>query len=225
MANEKLVSKIFDSVVKTYDKFLNFTTFGRINNWQRELIKRIPQVENILDIGTGTGEIVKKLKETHQNSNIIGLDVSFNMLKKAKEKVKNCFFIKASAYSLPFKNNSLDAVLSSLVFRHLDNEKALEEFDRVLKKRGFIGILDITKPNKFIYKPIFFFSNVIFRPIGEIIFSKEEYDYFMESIENSKTEKELEELFNKYGYRKVNSSKKFLGMVIIIVFQKIECKN
>jgi len=220
MANEKLVSKIFDSVVKSYDKFLNSMTFGRINSWQRELINSIPNANVILDVGTGTGEILKKSKDKFPKATVIGLDVSLNMLKKAKEKVRINSLVKASAYRLPFKNNSIDALLSSLVFRHLNNELALKEFDRVVSKGGYIGILDISKPNKFIYNTIFFFANRIFRPVGQLIFSREEWDYFMESIENSKSEKELEELFRSYGYKMIYSTKKFLGMVIIIVFKK-----
>jgi demethylmenaquinone methyltransferase/2-methoxy-6-polyprenyl-1,4-benzoquinol methylase len=219
-SNEGLVSKIFDSVVKTYDKFLTSVTFGRINAWQRELVKNTPNLDLVLDVGTGTGEVIKKIKEINPKSKVIGLDIAFNMLKKAKEKVSDAFYMKASAYKIPIKDKSLNTVVSSLVFRHLDNEKALKEFDRVLKDGGYISILDIAKPNPIIYKTIFFFANVIFRPIGQIIFSKEEYDYFMESIENSKTEAELEKLFSKYSYKKIYSSKKFLGMVLIIVFKK-----
>ena len=222
MANEKLVSRIFDSVVKSYDKFLNSLTLGRINSWQRELAENITikDSEKILDVGTGTGEVIKKIKEINLKSTVIGLDLSKNMLLKAKKKTGYNTFIKASAYNLPFKNCSLDAVVSSLVFRHLDNERALKEFNRVLKKEGLIGILDIAKPNPILYRIIFFVANKIFRPFGEIIFSKEEWDYFIESIENSKTERELEKLFEKYSYKKIYSSKKLGGLVIIIVFQK-----
>ena len=223
MANEKLVSKIFDSVVKNYDKFLNSLTFGKINSWQKELADNVSLFDDgkILDIGTGTGEIIKKLKGINLKNTVVGLDVSQNMLKRAKEKTGYNTFVKASAYNLPFKNCSFDAIVSSLVFRHLDNERALIEFDKVLKRNGLIGILDIAKPNPFLYKLIYFFANKIFRPVGHLIFSKEEWDYFMESIENSKTERELEDLFNKLSYRKVYSSKKFGGLVIIIVFQKV----
>ncbi len=222
MVNEKLVSKIFDSVVKNYDRFLNSMTFGKIGKWQRELAETVSISVNgtVLDVGTGTGEVLKKFKEINLKNTVIGLDVSQNMLKKAKEKTGYNTFIKASAYNLPFKNCSLDAIVSSLVFRHLDNEKALLEFNRVLKEDGLIGILDIAKPNPLLYRIIYFLGNKIFRPIGQLIFSREEWDYFMHSIENSKTERELEKLFEKHSYKKIYSSKKFGGLVIIIVFKK-----
>ncbi|WP_457642878.1 class I SAM-dependent methyltransferase [Persephonella sp.] len=222
MAQEKLAAKIFDSVVKRYDRFLNFATFGFINKWQEVLVKNTPAGEFPLDIGTGTGEVVSKLIQAYPDSFPVGLDVAPNMLKKAKEKNsgKRAFFVQASAYDLPFKDSSITSVLMSLVFRHLDGDKAVSEFTRVLKTGGHIGILDISKPSKVIYNSIFFFANRIFRPVGQIIFSKEEYDYFMESIQNSKTPEELEDMFKKHGYSMVFSRTFFLGMVAVSVFKK-----
>ncbi len=222
MAQEKIAAKIFDSVVRRYDRFLRFATFGSIDGWQEVLVKQVPVGRFPLDVGTGTGEIVKKIHRIYPDSIPVGIDVAFNMLKSAKEKNKEGknLFIRASAYDLPFKNKSIDSILSSLVFRHLDSDKATEEFSRVLKNGGYVGILDISKPSKFIYGSIYFFADRIFRPVGERIFSKEEYDYFIESIENSMTADQLEDFFEKKGYSKIFMEKRFLGMVIIAVFKK-----
>jgi len=222
--NEKLAARIFDSVVKTYDAFLNFATFGFINSWQNEMINNVPSGRYFVDIGTGTGEVVKKVNDIYPEANVIGIDVSLGMLKKAVEKNRNRendLFIKASALEMPLKDETVDAVLSSLVFRHLPPEKAAKEISRVLKKGGYLGILDISKPKiKLIYKLIFFFANVIFRPIGTRIFSKKEYDYFMESIENLMTAQELESFLKNYSFTQVYQSSKVFGMVTISIFRK-----
>ena len=222
MAQEKIAARIFDSVVKRYDRFLRFATFGFIDRWQEVLVKKTPAGRFPLDVGTGTGEVVKKIQNIYPESVPVGIDVSFNMLKKAKEKNKERknLFIRASAYNLPFKDKSIDSILTSLVFRHLDSDKATEEFSRVLKNGGYVGILDISKPSKFIYGSIYFFADKIFRPVGERIFSKEEYNYFLESIENSMTAEQLESFFKEKGYTRVFIEKRFLGMVIISVFKK-----
>ncbi|SNZ03864.1 demethylmenaquinone methyltransferase / 2-methoxy-6-polyprenyl-1,4-benzoquinol methylase [Persephonella hydrogeniphila] len=223
MAQEKLAAKIFDSVVKRYDRFLKFTTFGLIDRWQNILVENTPAGENPLDIGTGTGEIVKKIHKNYPDSIPIGVDVSFNMLLRAKEKNKDHknLFIQASAYELPFKKSTISSIFLSLVFRHLSDEKAILEFDRVLKNSGYIGILDISKPPKIIFNTIFFFANRIFRPVGERIFSREEYDYFMDSVIKSKTPEELEDLFKNHGYTKSFIKKAFFGMIVIAVFRKV----
>ncbi|WP_457626297.1 class I SAM-dependent methyltransferase [Persephonella sp.] len=222
MAQEKLAAKIFDSVVKRYDKFLKLTTFGLIDKWQNILVRNVPAGKFPLDIGTGTGEIVRKIHRRYPDSIPAGIDVSLNMLQKAKKKNKEYknLFIQASAYHLPFKNSSIDSIFLSLVFRHLSDEEAIAEFDRVLKNNGYIGILDISKPPKIIFNSIFFFANKIFRPVGEKIFSKEEYDYFMDSVIKSKNPDELEEFFKKHRYRRTFLKKAFFGMVVIAVFKK-----
>ncbi|WP_456392457.1 class I SAM-dependent methyltransferase [Persephonella sp.] len=222
MTQEKLAARIFDSVVRRYDRFLRFTTFGLIDRWQEILVENTPAGNFPVDIGTGTGEVVKKLLRRYPDSKPAGVDVAPNMLKKAMEKTRGseAVFIQASAYNLPFKKNSVTSILMSLVFRHLDAEKAVEEFSSVLKEGGYIGILDISKPSKLLFSLIFFFANRIFRPLGQIIFSREEYDYFMESVLNSRSPEELEAFFRKKGFSMVYSSTHFLGMIVIAVFKK-----
>ncbi len=222
MAQEKIAERIFDSVVKSYDAFLSSVTFGLINKWQSILVDNTPVGKISVDLGTGTGEVIKKIKKTNPEVFTIGVDVSQNMLLKAKEKLKdtNTALVKASAYKMPFKNDSVDSILMSLVFRHLDAEKAIPEFSRVLKKGGYVSILDISKPHKIIFNSIFFFADRIFRPLGQRIFTKEEYDYFMESVLNSRKPEELEALFKKYSFKKEYITTKFGGMVVIAVFKK-----
>ncbi len=223
---ELLAQKIFDSVVRNYDPFLNRATFGFINQWQYELINNIPSGKWFVDIGTGTGEIVKKVNGIYPETKVIGIDVSMNMLRKAVEKVEGDqrdIFLRASALKMPFKDNSIDAVLSSLTFRHLSLEEAAKEINRVLKIGGYFGILDISKPkSEKLYKGVYFFSNKIFRPVGTSIFSKEEYDYFMESIEKALTPEQLSERLSEFGFQEVFQTSKFFGMVTISIFRKVQ---
>ena len=54
---------------------------------------------------------------------------------------------KADAENLPFESNSIDCLTISYGFRNISNyEKALEEFYRVLKPGGKLGILEFSKP-------------------------------------------------------------------------------
>ncbi|NPA58684.1 MAG: class I SAM-dependent methyltransferase [Aquificae bacterium] len=222
MGQEKLAAKIFDSVVKRYDRFLRFATFGLIDKWQETLVNNTPAGKYPVDVGTGTGEVVKKITDRYPEALPFGIDVAPNMLKTAKEKNKDsrAVFMQASAYNLPFKNGAVSSILMSLVFRHLDGKTALVEFDRVLQEGGHVGLLDISKPSPALFKAIFFFANRIFRPIGEKVFSKEEYDYFMESILNARTPSELERFFGERGFSMVFSKTFFLGMVVVAVFKK-----
>lgn len=222
---KSIAEKIFDGVYKAYDKFLNFATFNRINSWQTTLIQNTPNGKYILDIGTGTGEIVKKIYEKVKKSSFIyGVDLSFNMLKVSKLKINqdNVLFLKADALNLPFKKNSVDNIYFSLVFRHLPSEKIINQIKEVLNENGYVSILEIAKPkSKIIYNLILVFADKIFRPFGRLLFSKEEWNYFIESIKNSMAKEELTEFFEKSGFKLYFYESRFLGLIHLAVFKKI----
>ncbi|HIE60107.1 MAG TPA: methyltransferase domain-containing protein [Persephonella sp.] len=220
MANTKIASKVFSSVSKVYDKFLEKFTLGYIHKWQSKLIENTTVKETVLDIGTGTGEILKKINESYPNIYLIGVDISFSMLKLAKKKLPKANFILADAHNLPLKNQTITNIFFSLTFRHLNYKDILRSLKKILKKEGEISILEIPKPSKFIYFLIIIFMKFIFKPIGILIFTKEEYEYFIHSIENSLTVKELVNLFEKNGFKTVYIEKKLFGLLVLAVFRK-----
>jgi ubiquinone/menaquinone biosynthesis C-methylase UbiE len=98
----------------------------------RKFVKR--EEGNILDIGCGTGRYSLPLKE--YGYRVIGIDKHINQLKYAP---KSLPLIRASAISLPFKNNFFAACLVILVIHQLNNEdkiKLIKESYRVLKPEG-----------------------------------------------------------------------------------------
>ncbi len=90
-------------------------------------------VENgvIADIGCGEGYYTGAVKLSG-DYNICGIDISKNALKYAAKALKGSEFAVASAFSLPFKDESVDCVLS--VFA----PSCYEEFYRVLKMGGVL---------------------------------------------------------------------------------------
>lgn len=99
-------------------------------------LKKNPN-KKILDVGCGTGMLLKKL-EGYGNAQ--GIDISENALQFSRErKVK---VTKASIDKIPFKNNSFDfvTVMNVLYHKKVDEKKAVRELNRVLKKHGFLLI-------------------------------------------------------------------------------------
>lgn len=222
---KSVVEKIFDSVHKSYDVFLRFATFRNIDRWQNEVIQNTPTGRFVVDVGTGTGEVLKKVHQKDSQSLLIGMDLSTNMLKQAKAKLEKTgatpVLIKADALNMPFKKSTVDNLFFSLVFRHLPAKDVISEVGRVLKTGGYISILDIAKPSsKLFSKLIHYFADKMFRPVGRLYFSGPEWDYFVESIKNSMTTTELLDFFKKYGFKTIYYKKKFFGLIHIAVFQK-----
>jgi len=110
----------------------------KINEGRKSILSRITE-EEILEIGFGTGI---NLKFYPQNvKKIIGIDANNGMLEQAKKKITNGRFeidlIGQSSESLPFPDNSINAVLSTYTLCSIKEiNVALKEIYRVLKPSG-----------------------------------------------------------------------------------------
>ena len=110
--------------------------------------------ESVLDVGCGTGSLTMTAKRAVDSVNIIGIDIAPKMVKRAKEKAEkqkmDIQFKAASIDKLPFKNESFDIVISSLMMHHLPVRMkitGLKEIYRVLKKGGRFLLSDWGRPN------------------------------------------------------------------------------
>lgn len=103
-----------------------------------------------LDIGTGPGTIPLHLARTHSGSSTMGLDISLEMLEKALIHCENMGIsmplTAADGEFLPFRDESLDVVISLFSLHHMDNPGRLfKEADRVLKPGGSLLIIDFRR--------------------------------------------------------------------------------
>ena len=94
----------------------------------------------ILDAGCGTGGLIRRLSRAHPTWRWTGLDLEPLACELARIR-GGVEIIQGSTTALPFPNASFDAVVSSDVLYHLDDdESALREIFRVLKPGGLVVI-------------------------------------------------------------------------------------
>jgi ubiquinone/menaquinone biosynthesis C-methylase UbiE len=104
-----------------------------------EVMKEMENLKDkvVLDIGCGTGIMEGMLL---QAKHIIGLDISIEMIKIAKEKYKgyyNISWVNADAENLPIKSKSIDLSLMITVIQNIPSPPdALKEIERTLKLEG-----------------------------------------------------------------------------------------
>lgn len=114
--------------------------------WTRAFEAMLPRGRlNVLDVGCGTGELVFVLAD--MGHTVTGIDLSEEMLKKAREKGKklglNAKFATGDAEKLDFDDASFDVVYNRHLLWTLSHpEKALQEWKRVLTKEGQVIIID-----------------------------------------------------------------------------------
>lgn len=98
--------------------------------------------KHILDVGSGAGQIAKHLlKFADWNAKITCLDLSHDMLRRARNRLKSYRpkHVVADATRLPFGDETFDCITCGYVLEHLPDARAgLRELSRVLTPGGRI---------------------------------------------------------------------------------------
>jgi len=113
--------------------------------------------ERVLDVCCGTGTLSIMIAEkVRLQGVVVGVDLSPNMIKVAKQKGKhsNVEFVLATAELLPFRENTFNKALCSFGLHEMTRvgrRNALREIHIVLKKNGRLNVCDGNLPkNPFI---------------------------------------------------------------------------
>jgi SAM-dependent methyltransferase len=105
----------------------------------------VTRFRSILDLGSGAGQILRHLiKVTPEGTQIVACDLSHQMLRRARRRVKSQrpMYVAADMTRLPFADNSFDCVTSGYVIEYLpDPRPGLEEIGRVLRPGGSLLLL------------------------------------------------------------------------------------
>lgn len=110
--------------------------------------------KQILDVCCGTGSLTSLLSQRAGVSGcVLGVDLSASMLRRAREKAKDCgaSFLKANAEHLPFPGGTFDQVFVSLGLHEMPcdaRRNTLQEILRTLKPGGSLFVLDYNLPKR-----------------------------------------------------------------------------
>jgi demethylmenaquinone methyltransferase/2-methoxy-6-polyprenyl-1,4-benzoquinol methylase len=219
------VNQVFDSVAGRYDLMNDLMSFGLHRLWKDEAVRMLSPLEGerILDLAGGTGDLTQRiLKRTHQRAEVILSDINFNMLQEGVRRLdrKGCFNVNygvLNAESLPFPNQSLDAVIIGFGLRNVrDQEAALQEMHRVLKPNGRALILEFSKMQGPLAKPYDAYSFHVLPKMGAwVTGDADSYRYLAESIRKHPEQEVLKHLLHQAGFSSVRYKNLLSGLVAI----------
>lgn len=120
---------------------------------EKELLRLIGKtpVDSLLDLGTGTGLILKLLSNVYRRA--VGVDASRDMLSVARANLDKAGILKASVrhgdiLNLPVEGQDFDLITIHQVLHFLDQpELAIAEAARVLRPGGRLLIVDLAPHN------------------------------------------------------------------------------
>ena len=217
------VREMFDGIAPRYD-LLNHVLSLYIDRWwwwrtARRFGNILSRPEAVvLDICCGTGDMTMALlRRRPANSHpVIAADFSHQMLVRggAKfaafrashgESAPTAIAIEADALHLPLADNSVDLVTSAFGFRNLANYRAgLDEFFRVLRPGGELGILDFSEPGGLLGKLYAFYFRRILPAIGSRLSGVTgPYAYLPNSVHNFPAPAQMREIMAAAGFREV----------------------
>ncbi|MHC4480323.1 MAG: class I SAM-dependent methyltransferase [Planctomycetota bacterium] len=112
----------------------------------RETLKRLDlkASDRVLDVGCGTGSLLRAIAARSPSAELVGVDLSREMLAVAHKKVgERASLITARAESLPFPDSGFDVVVSCSAFHYFRRPaQSLREFRRVLRPMSRLVITD-----------------------------------------------------------------------------------
>ena len=224
------VTHMFDGISKKYDILNRIITFGIDVLWRKKVVKLLKKEKhnNLLDIATGTGDLVIELAKLDIDK-IIGLDISPGMLEIGREKVKKkqlddrINMMLGDSEALHFDNQTFDAVTIAFGVRNFENlDLGLQEIYRVLKTNGTIVILETAIPkNRFIKRLYSFYTQNVMPSIGKI-FSKDRsaYQYLSDSAAIFPCGEAFNNILKKNGFIEVEDFPQTLGVSSIYFGKK-----
>ena len=219
------VQKIFTEVSKKYDLMNDIMSFGAHRIWKKRFVEMmdIQKNDTIIDVGSGTGDLVKLILKKNNYISIYSVDLNVDMMNEGKknfnkQQLKKIQFINANAEKLPFENHSFDKYVISFCLRNITNvKKALREAFRILKPGSTFYCLEFSTPTSGVINTLYKkYKNKIIPYMGErFANNKDAYKYLEESISHFLHPDILLNEMKNAGFEKSSYINLFNGIVSI----------
>lgn len=132
-----MIKTDWDNVSSWYDKYLEGADTYQAKVIAPNLIRvlDIKKGESVLDLACGQGFFSGLVKDA--GANVLGIDLSVELISLAKQKFTDINFEVAPAGDTKLKKESFDKVFTVLAFENIKNiDEVVLEIKRVLKKEG-----------------------------------------------------------------------------------------
>ena len=213
------VQDMFTRIAHRYDLMNRLMTAGQDVRWREQVIQQAKLKSNarLLDLGAGTGDLAREAIAQQPDAKVVAADFTLEMM-RVGQLSGTLPWSAADALSLPFANDTFDAIVSGFLMRNVGNiQQALKEQFRALKPGGRIVILDTTKPKRNLFSPfIWLHMHVVIPLVGGLLSGfKDAYSYLPDSTEEFVTAKEMAVRMAAVGFKKINFEILMFGTIAI----------
>jgi len=220
------IAALFSSISGRYDFLNHFLSLNIDKMWRKKLVRSlgVSADHRVLDVCTGTGDIVIEFAKNSKSSQCFGIDFSGKMLEIAQRKVeksglgRRIRLMQADAMNIPFDEEFFDVVFMGFGMRNLpDTAKGIQETIRVLKKGGKVLILEFSPRQSglagWFYKIYLKFVVPVLG--GYISGDSNAYRYLATSIPDFLEPEKVSQLMKAQGYTNIKATPLTSGIVYI----------
>ncbi|MBE6175425.1 MAG: bifunctional demethylmenaquinone methyltransferase/2-methoxy-6-polyprenyl-1,4-benzoquinol methylase UbiE [Rikenellaceae bacterium] len=226
-SKKEQVEEMFDNIAPTYDRLNHIMSFNIDRVWRRRVMRivRRSKARRIMDLATGTGDLAIAMAKRVDRTQILGIDLSEEMLSVARAKVQKqgleerIMLEKGDAENLMMvADGSIDAVTVAFGVRNFENmERGLSEIYRTLRAEGKLVVLEFSMPkNRFVRWVYSYYAHRLLPRIGAMI-SKDRraYTYLPESVEEFPAPERFAEILKSVGFSSVKLRSQSCGIAYI----------
>jgi len=232
---EKIVS-MFDNIAPTYDTANRVMSMGVDKSWRRKACDlaykfyAMDSIDKIVDVACGTGDMMDFWRNRADKSGIaigeiVGVDPSVGMLDVARIKYPKFNYHISKATEIPLADGSSDIVSITYGIRNVvERENALQEFNRVLKPKGLVVILEFMKNENpsLIGKIRDFYMYKILPKVGGFISKNlEAYEYLPNSIGDFSTVENMQKELEAAGFEMLYTKSFSMDISTLLIARKI----
>ena len=225
------VERMFDHIAPAYDRLNHLMSLGIDRRWRRRAIETLRrwQPQEILDVATGTGDFALLAYQTLQPRQLVGIDLSEGMMEVARRKAsqaglaESISFHREDCEALSFADASFDAVTVAFGVRNFEHlDKGLSEMCRVLRTGGHLVILELSTPDRFPMKQLYWlYSKLIIPLMGRSIsHDNSAYTYLPASIRAFPQGEVMKDIIGRAGFSQVSFRRLTFGVCTLYVATK-----
>ncbi len=209
------VTAMFDRIAGRYD-LLNRVLSARFDvRWRRAAVDclALPAGAWLLDLCTGTGDVLLEWLGRHPRNRCLGLDGSREMLRQARSKITSsglgprAALVRGDAEDLPLAAGAFDGALVAFGFRNVRRrERALAEVRRVLRPGAPLAVLEFGIPPGLVGRVYGrYFSTVLPRVGRWVSGERAAYAYLPASVARFSDPAERTRLMEAAGFEEVSA--------------------
>lgn len=226
-SKKEQVEQMFDNIAPTYDKLNHIMSLNIDRMWRRRVMRivRRAKAHKIMDVATGTGDLAIAMAKRVDRTQILGVDISEEMLAVARRKIEKqgleerIMLEKGDAENLSMvASESIDAITVAFGVRNFENiERGLSELYRTLKPGGKLVVLEFSMPKNRLVRWVYsqYAHRLLPRIGGMISKDKQAYTYLPDSVEEFPAPERFSDMLREAGFCRVKARSQSFGIAYI----------